>query len=60
MTDKTEHQTRVEELTDRGYSPGEAVGRAMAEEAGYTPLPAHGVDDPGTVGFDRPGAKRDA
>jgi hypothetical protein len=53
----SERQTRIEQLHQQGYSTGEAVGRAMAEEVGQQPLPAHGVDQPGTVGYDRPGHK---
>jgi hypothetical protein len=53
----SERQNRVEELLEQGYSGAEAEGQARAEEANLTPLPAHGVDKPGTVGLDRPGPK---
>jgi hypothetical protein len=54
MTDQSERQARLEELVGQGYSQGEAEGRIRAEDAGFQPLPSHGVDDtPGTIGFDR-------
>jgi hypothetical protein len=55
--DKSGRQSRVEQLLEQGYSAAEAQGRVRAEEAGYQPLPAHGVDETGTVGYDRPGPK---
>jgi hypothetical protein len=57
MTDRSE---RIHELTDEGYSQAEAEGRLRAEQAGYEPFPSPRDDKPGTIGFDRPGAKRDA
>jgi hypothetical protein len=53
----SERQTRIEELVEQGYTPGEAEGQVRAEEAGVTPLPTHGIDRPGTIGLDRPGPK---
>jgi hypothetical protein len=44
----TPRQQRVTELVEQGIPLAAAVGRAAAEQAGYTPLPAHGVDKPGT------------
>jgi hypothetical protein len=54
---QSERQDRVEELGEQGYSQAEAEGQARADEANVTPLPAHGVDRPGTIGLDRPGPK---
>jgi hypothetical protein len=59
MTDRSERQQRVEELTERGYSAGEAQGIVRCEEAGIEPPKTGGVDPAGTIGFDRPGSKRD-
>ena len=42
---------------DLAYSQAEAQGRIRAEEAGFTPLPARGVDKPSTHGHKRPGPK---
>lgn len=55
----SDRQDRIEQLQEQGYSAAEAQGRVRAEEAGVTPLPAHGVDDhePGTIGLGRPGPK---
>jgi hypothetical protein len=58
--DKSGRQSRVEQLLEQGYSAAEAQGRVRAEEAGYQPLPAHGVDKPGTNGVQRPGARRES
>jgi hypothetical protein len=58
VSNNSDRQDRLERLLEQGYSQAEAVGRQRAEEAGYTPLPAHGVDKPGTVGHKRPGPKR--
>jgi hypothetical protein len=57
MDARTERQHRIEQLVEQGYSPSEAGGRARAEEAGFTPPKAHGVEKAGTVGLDRPGPK---
>jgi hypothetical protein len=52
-----EREKQVEALLEEGYSQAEAQGRIRAEEAGMTPICAHGVDKPGTNGYDRPGPK---
>jgi hypothetical protein len=58
MSDKIDpRQGRIDQLQEQGYSAAEAQGRVRAEEAGYQPLPAHGVDQPSTVGSKRPRAK---
>jgi hypothetical protein len=55
----SERQDRIAELTEQGYSQAEAEGRLRAEEAGYEPFPSPRDNDPGTIGFDRPGSKSD-
>lgn len=42
-------QDRVTELVEQGHTLATAVGVAASEELGYTPLPQHGVDDPGVA-----------
>jgi hypothetical protein len=54
MNGKSERQERVVELVEQGFSQGEAEGQARAEQAGQGGHPAHGVDKPATVGYDRP------
>jgi len=53
----SERQNHAEALLDKGYSQAEAQGRIRVEEAGFTPLPARGVDKPSTHGHKRPGPK---
>jgi len=42
---ESSRQARVAELVEEGHTLASAVGTTAAEEAGYTPPPAHGVDE---------------
>jgi hypothetical protein len=59
MNGKSDRQDRIENLVEQGYAQAEAEGVARAEQAGYQPFPSPRDDNPGTIGFDRPGAKRE-